>query len=67
MLDEKYIMKRVREWAKTPYGKKKIKETCGIDYRDSISIEELISYGNQMKQILFNHISHNHTLLKSNR
>lgn len=57
MLEEKYIMELVREWARSDYGKKQIKKTCGVEYRDDTPTAELLAYGNQMKQILFKHIS----------
>ncbi len=56
-LTEQDIMKIVREYANSPEGKKQIKETYGVDYEDKDDIAEAKKAGNQMKQILFKHIS----------
>lgn len=58
MISEKYIMNLVREYAKTPKGKAEIKRKYGVDYMgDEIDRNELIKYGERMKEILFTHVN----------
>lgn len=57
MITEKYIMGLVRRYADTPQGRAEIKRKYGVEYREDISDKELISYGEKMKQILFEHIN----------
>ena len=55
MINEQEIMKLVKEYAKSPEGKKKIKETYGIEYSERIDEKSLKAYGEKMKAILFKH------------
>ena len=62
MISESYIMSLVKNYAKSPEGKKAIKETYGIDYDEKFTKTKIKMYANRMKKILFNHI---HPLIKS--
>lgn len=57
MITEEYLMKRLREWARSPEGKKEIKKQTGIDYVDRSPSQQFKVYGEQMRQILFAHIN----------
>jgi hypothetical protein len=61
MITEKYIMKRVSEWASTDAGKAAIKAKYGIDY-DEKADAALRKYAEMMKNILY---KHTHDLIKS--
>lgn len=50
-------MKLVKEYANSPEGKKKIKDEYGLIYEEKIDKKKLREYGEQMKEILFKHIS----------
>ena len=54
MISEAEIMKKLRKWAATPYGKEEIKRVYGIDYKprkDPDNIRDL--WANKMKRILY--------------
>jgi len=60
MISEEYIMKRVREYAKTPEGKAAIKEKWGVDYEPDgtrRAQKRMRDLGEKCKRILFKHIS----------
>ncbi len=57
MISEKYIMKLVKEYAKSPEGQAEIQKKYGVQYREKIPQSELMAYGEKMKQILFAHIN----------
>lgn len=63
MISEEYIMELLEEYAKSPEGKKLIKEKYGIDYNGkSITIDQAKKCGRDMKEILFKHVN---VLIKS--
>lgn len=55
-ISEAYIMKLVREYAKSPEGKQAIREKYGIEYDEKFTRAQVKAYGNRMKKILYNHI-----------
>lgn len=61
-ISENYIMKLVREYAKSPEGKQAIREKYGIEYDEKFTRSQVKAYGNKMKKILYNHI---HSEIKS--
>lgn len=63
MLTLSYIQNLIKEYAKSPEGKAEIKRQTGIIYTDKKNISaELTQYGEQMKEILYNHV---HALIRS--
>lgn len=62
MITEDYINKLIEEYAKSPAGKAEIKRKTGITYTDKSPTSMLKAYGEQMKYILYNHVS---ALIKS--
>lgn len=62
MISEDYIMKLVREYAKSPAGKTAIKKQTGLIYTDEDPSTMLTAYGEQMKNILYEHV---HALIRS--
>ena len=50
-------MQLVEQYANSSQGKAEIQKKYGVHYRDKVSKSELIAYGNQMKQILFEHVN----------
>ena len=57
MISESLIMRLVRQYANSPQGKREIFRKYGLIYQEDVSTAELSSYGEKMKQILFNHIN----------
>lgn len=59
MLSEEFIMEKLKRYANSPQGKKKIKEMYGIDYgEDSKSAKkEMIKEAKIMREILYKHIT----------
>ncbi len=55
-ITEAYIMKLVREYAKSSQGKKEIREKYGVEYDEKFTRAQVKSYANRMKKILFAHI-----------
>ncbi len=62
MITEAYINKLIEEYAKSPAGKAEIKRKTGITYTDKDPSAMLTAYGEQMKNILYKHVS---ALIKS--
>lgn len=56
MITEKYIMKRLREFAASDAGKALIKEKTGKTYVPSFDKSTINEYGKEMKEILYTHI-----------
>lgn len=57
MIAQSEIMKIVKEYAKSPQGKAKIKNTYGVEYIEKVDAKKLKRYGEEMKTILFRHMS----------
>ena len=51
--EEAYILGLLKQYAKSPEGKAKIKEMYGIDYKERIGDKDFLYYGNLMKKILY--------------
>lgn len=56
MISEKYIMKRLREFAASDAGKALIKEKTGKTYIPEFGESMIKKYGDDMKKILYAHI-----------
>lgn len=61
MLDESYLLEKVKEYAASPEGRKRIKEQTGIDYDPSKDksnwLNDMLVYAEQMRMILWRHIN----------
>lgn len=57
MITEEYINKLIEQYAKSPEGKAAIKKQTGITYTDKDPSAMLMTYGEQMKKILYQHIN----------
>lgn len=62
MISEEYIMKLVKDYAKSPAGKAAIKKQTGITYTEKDPSAVLMTYGEQMKNILYKNVN---ALIKS--
>lgn len=57
MISEKYIMKLVKNYAKSNEGKAAIKAKYGITYEQRFDEKKATAYGEQMRNILFKHVN----------
>ena len=57
MLSDSYIIKLVKNWAKTPEGKAEIKKVTGEDYVEEFTKSKAKEYGRKMQRILFEKIN----------
>lgn len=62
MITEDYFMQLVRNYAKSPAGRKAIKEKYGVTYAPEFSPHDAKYYGEMMKKILYQRI---HPLISS--
>lgn len=62
MISESYINKLIEQYAKSPAGRAEIKKRTGIEYVVQDPTTRLTAYGEQMKNILYKHVS---ALIKS--
>ena len=62
MISENIIMNKLKQYANSPAGKKKIKEVCGIDYepRKQNIRKEILKKAEEMRKILYKHIKFCH-------
>lgn len=57
MLSQEYILKLMKDYAKSDAGKKNIKKTTGLTYLENVDIKNyLVTNANLMKSILYEHI-----------
>lgn len=57
MISQNDIMKIVKDYAKSPAGKKAIKDTYGIEYDEKFNKNKAMVYAKKMKDILFKHVN----------
>lgn len=56
MVSEKYIMRIVKDYAKSPAGKAAIKETYGVEYSETLPRMKIKASSLEMKRILYSYI-----------
>lgn len=67
MITESYINKLIEQYAKSPAGRAAIKKKTGIEYVDKDPTAVLTTYGEQMKNILYKHVSHSCSSVSTSR